>query len=110
MTDRDKSLWIIVVDKQKKFKGMLFREDFRGIFQGWHVEYMWMSVGEFIRWKQAIDTMKIPEYRFFEPTDNTRDILWKMIMSRRNAIVWVDKNNEVQSAIGLMEVFRLYLS
>jgi len=37
MTDRDKSLWINVVDAERKFKGMLFREDFRGIFKGWHV-------------------------------------------------------------------------
>ena len=33
----DKSLWINVVDAERKFKGMLFREDFRGIFKGWHV-------------------------------------------------------------------------
>lgn len=45
MTDRDKSLWINVVDQSRKFKGMLFREDFRDIFKGWHVEYMWLSVG-----------------------------------------------------------------
>lgn len=57
MTDRDKSLWINVVDSERKFKGMLFREDFRGIFKGWHVQYMWLSVGEFIQWKKASDTM-----------------------------------------------------
>lgn len=89
---------------------MLFREDFRGIFQGWHVEYMWMSVEDFIQWKKATENITIPEYRFFEPSENTRDILWKMIMSRRNAIVWVDKEHRVQTTIGLLEVFRLYLN
>ena len=71
---------------------------------------MWMSVGEFIQWKKATENIKIPEFRYFEPTENTRDILWKMIMSRRNAIVWVDSENRVKVTIGLMEVFRLYLN
>lgn len=53
MTDRDKSLWINVVDKERRFKGMLFREDFRGIFRGWHVDYMWMNVGQFNNWKKS---------------------------------------------------------
>ena len=45
MTDRDRSQWINVVDDHDTFKGMLFREDFRDIFKGWHVDYLWMSVG-----------------------------------------------------------------
>ena len=65
MTDRDKSLWINVVDKGKRFRGMLFREDFRGIFQGWHIDYLFMNVGDFIKWKQANATGNVPEYRFF---------------------------------------------
>lgn len=62
MTDRDKSLWINVIDNEvnRRFKGMLFREDFRGIFQGWHVDYLWMSVGEFIQWKKASESGNIP--------------------------------------------------
>ena len=53
MTDRQKSQWINVVKENRKFAGMLFREDFREIFQGWQVNYLWMSVGEFIEWKRA---------------------------------------------------------
>lgn len=110
MTDRDKSLWINVVDKDRRFKGMLFREDFRGIFQGWHVDYMWMSVGQFIGLKNKNYKGNIPEYRFFEPSEYTKDILWKMVMSRRNAIVWVDGEHRVRATIGLMEIFKLYVS
>lgn len=65
MTDRDKSLWINVVGKGRRFRGMLFREDFRGIFQGWHIDYLFMNVGDFIKWKQANATGNVPEYRFF---------------------------------------------
>ena len=65
MTDRQKSLWITVVDSEAKFKGMLFRDDFRGIFQGWHIDYLWMSVGEFIQLKNNTQTGNIPEYRYF---------------------------------------------
>jgi hypothetical protein len=39
MTDRDKSLWINAVDNEGRFTGILFREDFRGIFHGCHVDY-----------------------------------------------------------------------
>lgn len=60
MTDRDKSLWINVVDAKKRFKGMLFREDFRDIFRGWHIDYMWMSVGDFIQLKKANTKGNIP--------------------------------------------------
>ena len=69
---------------------MVFREDFRGIFQGWHVHYLWMSVGEFIQIKKNNDKGNVPEYRYFEPTDMTRDIIWKVVMTKRNAIVWVN--------------------
>lgn len=112
MTDRDKSLWINVIDNQtnRRFVGMLFREDFRDIFRGWHVDYMWMSVGEFIRWKKKNATGNITEFKYFEPSEHTKDILWKMVMSKRNAIVWVDAQNRVQATIGLMEIFKLYVS
>jgi hypothetical protein len=45
MTDIHRSLWINVVDSNKSFKGLLFREDFRDIFKGWHIDYLWMSAG-----------------------------------------------------------------
>lgn len=45
MTDSHRSLWINVVDSQGRFKGLLFREDFRDIFKGWHIDYLWMSAG-----------------------------------------------------------------
>jgi hypothetical protein len=31
-------------------------------------------------------------------------------MSKRNAIVWVDSENRVKATIGLVEIFRLYVS
>ena len=40
----------------------------------------------------------------------TRDIIWKVVMTKRNAIVWVNEENKVQTTIGLMELFNLYLS
>jgi hypothetical protein len=51
MTDIHRSLWINVVDAQGGFKGLLFREDFRDIFKGWHIDYLWMSSGEFVKLK-----------------------------------------------------------
>ena len=110
MTDRQKSLWITVVDEEGRFKGMLFREDFRGIFQGWHVHYLWMSVGDFIQLKNNNHTGNIPEFRFFQPSDVMRDVIWKVVMTKRNAIVWVSEDNRVQATIGLMELFSLYVS
>lgn len=65
MTDRQKSLWITVTDEEGRFKGMVFREDFRGIFRGWHVHYLWMSVGEFIQLKKNNDKGNVPEFRYF---------------------------------------------
>lgn len=53
MTDRQKSLWINIVNQEGHFKGLLFREDFRGIFKGWHIDYLWMSVGDFIHYKKS---------------------------------------------------------
>ena len=88
---------------------MLFREDFRDIFKGWHVDYLWMSVGEFIHWKKSNQKGNIPEYRFFEMTDFTKDIIWKMVMTKRNAIVCVNEENRVQATIGLLELFKLYV-
>ena len=89
---------------------MLFRQDFRDIFQGWHVDYLWMSVGEFIQLKNNAHTGNVPEYRYFEPTDVTKDIIWKVVMTKRNVIVWVNNENRVQATIGLMELFNLYVS
>lgn len=51
MTDLHRSLWINVVDQNGQFKGLLFREDFRDIFKGWHIDYLWMSSGEFVKLK-----------------------------------------------------------
>lgn len=44
MTDREKSMWVNVVDAQGRFTGIIFREDFRGIFQGWNIDYLWVKV------------------------------------------------------------------
>jgi hypothetical protein len=41
-----------------------------------------MSVGEFIQWKKASKTESVPEFRFFEPTEYTKTIRWKMVMSK----------------------------
>lgn len=108
MTDREKSQWINVVDQDRCFKGMLFREDFRDIFQGWHVDYLWISVGQFVQWKKANLTGNVPEFRFFELHEYTREIIWKMVMTRRNTIVSVDNDNRVVATIGLLELFHLY--
>jgi hypothetical protein len=59
--------------------------------------------------EKASETGNIPEYRFFEPSEYTRDIIWKMVMSKRNAIVWIDMDGRVKATIGLMEIFRLYV-
>lgn len=67
MTDVYHSRWICVVDRYGSFKGLLFREDFRDIFKGWHIDYLWMSAGEFIKLKEASNQSQVPEYRFFEP-------------------------------------------
>lgn len=109
MTDREKSQWINVVDSERRFKGMLFREDFRDIFKGWHVDYLWMSVGEFVQWKASHHEGNVPEYRFFHPHDFTRDIIWKVLMTQRNAIVCLDSHGRVEATIGLLELFRLYV-
>ena len=53
---------------------MVFREDFRGIFQGWHVDYLWMSVGEFIQLKKNNEKGNVPEYRYFKPNDVTKRV------------------------------------
>jgi len=37
LTENHRSLWINVVDQNKKFCGMLFREDFRDILKGWNL-------------------------------------------------------------------------
>ena len=56
------------------------------------------------------DKSRIPEYRFFELGDTTKEIIWKIVMSRRNAIVCLDKsNNRVVATVGLMELFNLYV-
>lgn len=90
MTDLHRSLWINVVDSQKSFKGLLFREDFRDIFKGWHIDYLWMSAGDFIKLKEKHNTSRTPDYRFFYPSDITKEIIWKIVMSKGNTIVWVD--------------------
>jgi hypothetical protein len=90
MTDSHRSLWINVVDEHRRFKGLLFREDFRDIFKGWHIDYLWMSAGEFIKLKEQNSTSRIPDYRFFSPNDITKDIIWKIVMTKGNTIVWVD--------------------
>jgi len=81
-----------VVDGTGGFKGVLFREDFRDVFKGWHVDYLWMRAGEFIKLKERSCSTTVPEYRFFSPQDITKEIIWKIVMTRGNTIVWVDEN------------------
>ncbi len=69
-----------------------------------------MTVGEFLDIKAQKDKSRIPEYRFFEPEDTTKEILWKVVMSTRNVIVCLDKQTgRVLATIGLMELFNLYV-
>lgn len=71
---------------------------------------MWMTVGDFLRLKAERDQSRIPEYRYFDLEDTTKEILWKMVMSRSNLIVCLDKqSNRVIATIGLMELFNLYV-
>jgi hypothetical protein len=71
MTDEHRSMWINVVSRDgAAFKGILFREDFRDIFKGWHIDYLWMTTGDFIKLKDGaegnmINRGRIPEYRMF---------------------------------------------
>jgi hypothetical protein len=51
-----------------------------------------MSVGEFIQWKKTSETGNVPEFRFFEPSECTRDVTWKMVMSNNNKPVSAPKN------------------
>jgi hypothetical protein len=51
MTNGHHSRWINVVSSDGVFVGLLFREDFRDIFKGWHIDYLWMSAGDFIKLK-----------------------------------------------------------
>jgi hypothetical protein len=69
-----------------------------------------MTVGEFLDLKNQKDRSKVPEYRFFDLEDTTKEIIWKIVMSRRNAIVCVDKTTkQIYATIGLMELFSLYV-
>ncbi len=69
-----------------------------------------MTVGEFLDIKNLKDRSKLPEYRFFDLEDTTKEIIWKIVMSRRNAIVCVDKTTKhIYATIGLMELFNLYV-
>lgn len=51
MTETDYSPWINVVSEEGTFRGMLFREDFRNIFKGWHIDYLCLSAGDFVKLK-----------------------------------------------------------
>ncbi len=69
-----------------------------------------MTTGEFLKFKKTNCRSKIPEYRLFEMKDTTRDIIWKIIMSKRNTIVCVNrKTRKVEATIGLIELFSLYV-
>lgn len=69
-----------------------------------------MNIGDFLDMKNQKDRSKIPEFRYFDLEDTTKEIIWKIVMSRRNAIVCVDKNDgHVIATIGLMELFSLYV-
>jgi len=60
--------------------------------------------------KAKKDTGRVPEYRFFDFEDTTKEILWKMVMSRKNLVICIDKNtNRVLATIGLMELFNIYV-
>lgn len=63
-----------------------------------------MSAGQFIKLKEQNKTSRIPDYRFFSPNDITKEIIWKIVMTKGNTIVWVDENDgyKVKSTIGLM--------
>ena len=109
MTDGHHSRWINVVNKNGVFKGLLFREDFRDIFKGWHINYLWMSAGEFIKLKEADNTSIVPEYRFFGPNEIIKEIIWKIVMTRSNTIVWVDEHGMIKATLGLLELFSLFI-
>jgi hypothetical protein len=69
-----------------------------------------MTVGEYLDLKAQRDKSRIPEFRYFDLEDTTKEIIWKIVMCRRNAIVCLNKtNNRVIATIGLMELFNLYV-
>ena len=75
-----------------------------------NIRQLWMTVGEFLDLKAQKDNSRIPEYRYFDPEDTTKEILWKIVMCTRNVIVCLDKTtNRVLATIGLMELFNLYV-
>ncbi len=59
-------------------------------------------MGEFIDTKVQKDRSKIPEYRFFNLSDTTKDIIWKIVMSRKNTIVSLDQDGKILATIGLL--------
>lgn len=62
-----------------------------------------MTVGQYLKVKAEQNTSRIPEYRFFDLEDTTKEIIWKIVMSRKNTIVCLDKiTNRVIATIGLM--------
>ena len=67
-----------------------------------HLTKLWMTVGEYLDLKSHRDKSRIPEFRYFDLSDTTKEIIWKIVMCRRNTIVYVDKtNNHVIATIGL---------
>ena len=69
-----------------------------------------MTVGEYLKIKAEKNISKIPEFRYFDLEDTTKEIIWKIVMSRKNIIVCLDKvTNRVIATIGLMELFNLYV-
>lgn len=68
-----------------------------------------MPIHEFLAKKAELYHGLIPEYRFFTMEEVTKDIIWKIVMTRRNAIVCLDTRGEVVATIGLMELFSLYV-
>lgn len=89
---------------------MLFREDFRDMMRSFSLEQLEMRVGQYLDNKASVGQSRVPEYRFFEMGDTTKDIIWKIVMCRRNTIVCVDpQTRQVLATIGLMELFRLYV-
>ena len=41
--------------------------------------------------------------------DTTKDIIWKIVMSRRNIIIALDPDGKLKAVIGLLELFKLYV-
>lgn len=76
MINRNKTVWLNVVDKQGKYVSTLFREDFHLVLAGWRLDLLGMDLRQFIDIKHKEQAASaVPEYRLFRPTETIKAIV-----------------------------------